>query len=409
MTIAHLLPILFLLLCTQTSFAEPIYQLDDLLKLAQEANRSLIAGRDHVNAARSAVQSASALPNPELELGTGSIRARSAGVNTGSSHSISLTQPLDLPHVRQPRIGAANAVLDATQASQHSLEADVQARIRTRFYELLRREAELNMSKENQKLLEDIRHRIALRVSTGESPRFELIKAEAEVLNAQKHTVAMTLRLDQARAQLRQAVGTTILPSAFAISGKLDQIPVLPPLEDLHQEMMRNNPELSQSRAEIRRATSQLKLEQAQRWPNVAVKASWDQDPDINAHRIGVVASLPLWNRREGLIAEAKAHVERANHDLADREFTLAQTLVFAYQQYEIAQTQVAALQTGIVREAENALKVAEAAYRFGERGILEVLDAQRVFQSARNELIAARYEQAAAWVEIERLRATHL
>ena len=51
---------------------------------------------------------------------------------------------------------------------------------------------------------------------------------------------------------------------------------------------------------------------------------------------------------------------------------------------------------------------VAEAAYRFGERGILDYLDAQRVFRAARNELIAARYELQLAVIEIERLRASH-
>jgi len=86
----------------------------------------------------------------------------------------------------------------------------------------------------------------------------------------------------------------------------------------------------------------------------------------------------------------------------------LLQSLEVAYQQYEIAQTQVAALESGIVRQAEAALKVAEAAYRFGKRGFLEVIDAQRVFRAARNELIAARYELAAAWADIERLRASN-
>jgi outer membrane protein TolC len=37
------------------------------------------------------------------------------------------------------------------------------------------------------------------------------------------------------------------------------------------------------------------------------------------------------------------------------------------------------------VREAESALGVAEAAYRFGERGILDYLDAQRVLPRARS------------------------
>jgi len=34
-------------------------------------------------------------------------------------------------------------------------------------------------------------------------------------------------------------------------------------------------------------------------------------------------------------------------------------------------------------------------------------MDAQRVYRAARNELIAAQFELAAAWSEIERLRAT--
>jgi cobalt-zinc-cadmium efflux system outer membrane protein len=99
--------------------------------------------------------------------------------------------------------------------------------------------------------------------------------------------------------------------------------------------------------------------------------------------------------------------LSRAKNELESQEFSLAKALEVAYQQYEIAQTQVTALESGIVRQAEAALKVAESAYRFGERGFLEVLDAQRVFRAARAELIAARFELASAWVEIERLRAT--
>ena len=84
----------------------------------------------------------------------------------------------------------------------------------------------------------------------------------------------------------------------------------------------------------------------------------------------------------------------------------LVQALEGAYREYEIARTQVNALENGILREAESTMKVAEAAYRFGERGILEYLDAQRVFRAARNELIAARYALQLAVIEIERLRA---
>ena len=52
-------------------------------------------------------------------------------------------------------------------------------------------------------------------------------------------------------------------------------------------------------------------------------------------------------------------------------------------------------------------MKVAEAAYRYGERGILDFLDAQRVLRTTRLDYLNARYELQAALIEIARLRAT--
>jgi cobalt-zinc-cadmium efflux system outer membrane protein len=48
---------------------------------------------------------------------------------------------------------------------------------------------------------------------------------------------------------------------------------------------------------------------------------------------------------------------------------------------------------------------VAQAAYRFGERGLLDVLDAQRVLRSVRADLLQARFEFQSAVAEILRLR----
>lgn len=387
--------------------AQPTYSLEDLVRLAQESNRAVMASRDRVEAAAAAVTSAEAFPNPEVEFFAGPSRARLPGATPGDTRSISLAQPLDLPNRRGARIGAASAGLEVARAGQNAFMAELVARLRVRFFELLRREAELKAAREDQKLMEDIRGRIALRVETGEAARYELIKADAEMLNAQKLAQAAGFRVEQARSSLRQMVGAA-LPKDFNVQGQLDGVPELAPLPVLLAEVEAGNPELAQARAEARRAERQLEYERALRWPSVSLKASRDEDPELRTTRLGLVMSVPLWDRRSGPVGEATANLSRARHELLAREFSLAQDLRYAYQQYEIAQTQVTALESGIVRQAENALKVAEASYRFGERGILEVLDAQRVYRAARNELIAARFELAAAWAEIERLRAQY-
>lgn len=387
------------------AMAEPAYDLPRLEALAMESSRSVLAARDQITAARYAVQTAGAFPNPEVEYLGGTARSRGPSSNTGDARSLTLTQPLDMPWRRSARIGSAEAGLEATMAVTRAFEADVLARLRARYFEVLRREAELRNAKEDAKLMEDVRSRIALRVEVGEAPRFELIKADAEMLNAQKTAQAAEFRVEQTRSQLRQVVGGA-LPADFTLSGRLRDVPPLPDLGGLRQQAGETSPELARARADMVRAERQLDLERAQRWPNLALKAAVDEDPDMRTSKIGVVMTIPLWDRRSGPVGEASAQLARARNELAAQEFSLGQSLVVAYQQYQIAQTQVTALENGIVRQAESALKVAEAAYRFGERGFLEVLDAQRVYRAARSELIAAAYELAAAWVEIERLRA---
>jgi cobalt-zinc-cadmium efflux system outer membrane protein len=399
-------PLIFILGMSATlAVAQPEYDLAKLEAAALESSRSVLAAREQINAARHAVVSAGAFPNPELEYLSGTQRSRGPGGNPGDARSIALTQPLDLPWRRSARIAAAEAGLAATGAAVRAFEADTVARLRLHYFDVLRREAELKNAREDMAVMESVRSRIALRVETGEAPRFELIKADAEMLNAQKTAQAAGFRVEQARSALRQAVGGG-LPAEFALRGQLRDVPELPPMDGLRRQLQETSPDLARVRAEMVRAQHQLDLERRQRWPNLALKASVDEDPDVRSSKFGLVVSVPLWDRRSGPVGEAAAQLSRARYELEAQEFSLGQQLEVAVQQYEIAEAQVTALESGIVRQAEAALKVAEAAYRFGERGFLEVLDAQRVYRAARAELISARYELASAWVEIERLRA---
>nr|MBP8267062.1 TolC family protein [Zoogloea sp.] len=322
---------------------------------------------------------------------------------------VTVLQRIDNPWQREARIDAASFGLDARQAERRAFENDLLARLDQRYFEVLRRQAELRAAREDHDLAAQIRAKVAVRVQTGEAPRYELIKADTELLNAQKAAESAELRIAQARAGLRALVGMG-LPADFQVEGVLAGQPAgaaaVPGLDVLRAELLARNPELQRSQAEVRRAERQLELERLRRHPELALKVSGDRDSEVRDTRLGVVVSVPLWDRRQGPVAEAGALLAKSRSERAGQELALLQSLETAYRQYEIARTQVNALENGILREAEAAMKVAEAAYRFGERGILDYLDAQRVFRAARNELIAARYELQLAVIEIERLRA---
>jgi len=169
------------------------------------------------------------------------------------------------------------------------------------------------------------------------------------------------------------------------------------------------NPAMAQSRAEQARARARLNTERELSIPQVALKAGIDQDPDLQNWRLGVAVVVPFWNRREGPIAEAAAGVNQVDAQAEQRKLGLLRDLDTAYNQYLINLSQVSAYEGGLLAQAEAALNVAGAAYRFGERGILDYLDAQRVYRQVRLDFLNARFDLQLSWIEIQRLRASDL
>jgi len=383
------------------------YSLQELESMMLTNSKAVLGVTNTVESARFAVRTAQAVPNPQIEVLNGTRTPRTSTTNIdGTLKTISVTQDLDMPWHRIPRVDAATANLGAAQANEAAFKSDMVAKLRVRYFELIRRLAEERASKEDSKLMEGIRSRIALRVETGEAARFELFKADAELLNTQKLAQSAGSRIKYARAGLRALVGAQ-LPEQFSIHDFGVELPPPPPIEKLRDHILQNNPELTRARAERQQLDSKLNQEKAFRFPKIALRADQDLDSEYKHKRIGVALTLPLWDWRSGPIGEASARLSQSVNELAYQEFSLLQSLEAAYQQYEIAQSQMFALESGIVRQAANAVRVVEIAYKAGEKGFLEVLDAQRVYRSARNELIVARFELASAWTEIERLRAT--
>lgn len=378
----------------------------DLEAMMFSQSPALRGAANAVDAARAAVDTARTIPNPQIEVMNGKRNPRPGISNpTGHLKTISLTQDLDMPWHRFPRVDGALAGLNAAQANEQSFKSDMRALLRLRYYDLVRRTAENRVAAEDVKLMNGIHKRIELQVETGEKARFELVKANAELLNAQKMQESATLRVRQSRGALRALVGVQ-LPETFEVQEQTHTFAPPAPLADVREEVRRTNPELQRTRAERQQLDRKLSEEKALRFPKFALRADQDSDPEWRNKRLGLAMNVPLWDWRGGPIGEAAAKLSQSDNQLAYQEFALLQSLEAAYQQYDIANAQVVALEGGIVRNAANALRIAELAYKAGERSFLEVMDAQRFYRIARNELITAQFELASAWAEIDRLRA---
>jgi cobalt-zinc-cadmium efflux system outer membrane protein len=387
------------------SHASKKHSLDDLIGIAVNSNPEILAARDQVKAVSGQLSAARAIPNPEFEGVRGQQRLRSQSGTPGPTSSWSVTQPLDMPYTRIPRVNAAEAQLRASEAGRIAKEFELIAKVKNRYYDHVRRQEELKAAKEDLELTRQIRDRIELRYQVGETAKFEFIRAETDYLNVKMIAQASQSRVIQSKSELRRAVGPQ-LPQDFEIATVKDIKPeLLPPLQALLDEVRNQNPELQRARAELESAESRLSLEKNSRLPKLSIKAQQSNEPEFTDRSYGLVLTIPIWDWRIGQVREAAANVSRAKNMVNHESQNIETQIEMAYQAFQTITYQVDILENQVVVQAKDARRIAEASYRFGERGMLEYLDAQRTFRAIRADLIRAKHELALITTEIERLR----
>ncbi len=373
----------------------------DLVSLVHRHNPNLRAALQGRDAAAAAITTATALPNPELEVGGGQAGARLPGGVGGGLSSWFISQRVESPTLRGARIEGARQGLEGSRRQVAVSANELAAQVRLRAYELLLRQEEAAAAADALALLEQIRDRVRTRVQSGEAPRYESIKADAEVVTARQRAQAARLAVDQATLAIEQLAAGQ-LPPRWRLAASLADPQVMPAIELLQREARERNPEIAVLRAEVAVREARLNEARASLVPGVQLRVGQQRDPEVRQQVVGVSVSLPLLDQRRGPIDEAAAELMRARTRLDGRSNELGLQVRSATAAFEAARLRVEALSTGALPEAEAALRVAQAAYRFGERGILDVLDAQRLLRTVRAELIDARFKLQAATVEIE-------
>jgi cobalt-zinc-cadmium efflux system outer membrane protein len=277
------------------------------------------------------------------------------------------------------------------------------AQIRLLAYKGLLYQAHTAAAADAVQLLEQVKERVRVRVESGEAARYEIIKADAEIINARERLQTSRLMADQVLLEInRLAAGH--LPEGWVLTGDLTERVEILSLEWVKQQVRQNNPELAILQAQFMQSQAQQRVAQGSRWPGVELRYSQMSDPEIRQGQLSMVVQIPLFDSRSGPIAQAGAEVLRAQVRLEGKQAELQQQILVIWKSLDMARLRIEALSQGSVIEAEAALRVAQAAYRFGERGILDVLDAQRVLRSVRADLIDARYQLQVARIALEQL-----
>jgi len=401
-TLANTLPAL----AAEASRPAPnVLTLEQALSLAEKFSPMLAEANASVSRASAGVQTARAYRNPEVQFQAGSQSARpvqTPGV-PGSLWHYSASQTLEVPRERRLRLRTSLLEVEGSQHRRNAIHLAAMADVKRAFFDVMMRKQQLAHAHANLDLVEDLRRRVRLEVEVGEKGKLELTRAEAELARAQAAVSNAGVELANARAILKAVVGLSAEEMIDA-DGNLHDAVELPSMADLRTEVLSKHPALAESNTLTARASAAVEHEKAKRIPEPTLMGEYERQPDISYYRFGISIPLPAWDKRKGPIAEAQAEVIRAESAARQRRLEIVAALERAWDQYQINNQQVNSLQAGSLREATAAVEAALSAYKFGERGIVEVLDAQRVLQGVRNDLLDARFARQSALIDLEEL-----
>ncbi|MHB9021992.1 MAG: TolC family protein [Halothiobacillus sp.] len=370
------------------------------------AIEAALAHYPDMDAAQAAIDEAQAMrlqaevhPNPQLELLTGRIHARRTDIQPGNQQVISLAQPLQWPAARTARQESAQQTLFAAEARRDQVQADLTLQVKLAYLQVLRAQEAQKLAKADQGQIHSVRDRIKAKVTVGEAARYQAVKAEAEALGADRRQETAQYQLLAARRLLSHLTASDAEPIDF-----LTKVPRInretPPFKAY---LIEQNPRYLQTMALISAARARIAEARAERIPAPTLRAGYERTPDSAAWLVGVSLPIALFDQRRGQIAAAEAALNRSQAESRQVLLTLERELEQGELRYKGALTQLEAIDGGLLLEATDALRVAEASFRAGEGGILDVLDASRTLRAVRLDRLNALFDTYAALFELER------
>jgi outer membrane protein, heavy metal efflux system len=377
---------------------DPTYTWDQIHGLFLRSNPTLRAHEQSVVSNRAAEATAALRPNPTLQ-------------NDTTSATVGVYQEFEIGGKRSARMRSASLATSVSESDSVDARRTLTLSLRQAFVAALQAKSDLEFASDNlanyQRTV-DINQQM---LEQGEIARADFLRIQLQMLDFQTDVDEATLNLNTARATLRGLLGPANLPAEFQVEGDLKAQPFDKPLADLETLALQNRPDLKSTETARQKAAADVRLAQANRWPDPTLGASflhsgnefpgpewfepfYPKGASSNAMGIGVASiQLPIFNRNQGEIARASSEEVRAGllEDAAKNQ--VVEDVETAYAAFVSARERLRMYEDTYLVYAKESLDIEEFSFHKGGASLLDFLDAQRTYRATE---LAYRQQLAA-------------
>jgi outer membrane protein, heavy metal efflux system len=330
-----------------------VLSLADLEQMALQGNPTLAQAAAAVGASRGKALQAGLYPNPTIGY---------RGENIGIEGSAGEFQG---GFVQQTIVTAGKLRLSRAKYNQEAYEAELLALgqqyrvlngVRMRFWELLALQRMIELHRSMVANAEEALRTTREMFNTGQANRADVLLAEVRLNEAKVALLTVQNQYPALWQHLTALTGSPHLPPG-PLAGQLDQAG--PPLDwdSALSRLLAESPELQAAQAHVARDQITVRREKVQPIPDIQLQGaagySFETRNAVATAEVGI--KLPIFNRNQGTIQEAKADLARSQAEVVRVELFLRQRLADAFNRYRTA------LETAQLYREENVPKAAEA------------------------------------------------
>ena len=356
-----------------TSIAET--SLESAIDLAQSVSPNLAKAAADVEAARGKAVQAGLYPNPIAQGGATQAAGNESQYYFGLSQEIVTKHKLKLSQAAATRetyqaelmfvrtrfelLTAVRQTFFATLAAQRKVE------VLTRLVEITRKSADAA-----KQLL-----------AAGETSRADLLLFEIELEKSEVALQNTQSQLAAARKQLAAAIGIRSM-TIEQLTGNLKDSPGESFDQLLMDAYVPYNADVQIAEQEIERSRLLLRRAQVEPFPNVTVYGGF-QYQVVPIHDQGLFSAsipVPIWNRNQGNIASAHAHIIRATANVNQVQNQIAGRMAELIGRYQVADQQVKRFEERILPKAREGVTITQDAFAQGTFDSFRLLQSQRGF-----------------------------
>lgn len=357
--------------------AQTALSLHDAIAQALENNPTIQASNERIATAQGLRQQAGLMLNPKLILQTENTRPQGPFVFPRDTDNFAyLQQIFETAGKREKRTEAASAAVRRAELERELVRRQLVVRVKSAYWQAVGAKLAERLLAED---IQSFRHIIEYhenRVKEGAMAEVDLIRVRLEGERLEIALNNATLEAERARINLFREMGKTQFPEV-TLTEQLEPLPERPsvPIE----QVLQDRPEMRLARQIVDQAKASLTLQHANAKPNVEVLFGYKRATGFDSMIGGVQVDLPFTNRNQGNIAAATAEIRFAESALAATDSLVRAEVMAAERDYLIRRRQVGDFLKGMRTKADEAARIAEAAYREGGADLLRLLDAQRL------------------------------